>query len=464
MNVHATYRRLVPIVSVLILTMLLLAASVATARADVRDTDLVGSVPLAENQAAREGAPDVLCDFGALMAADGTILWQRASDAVVPMASTTKVMTALVVLDQGNPTDAVTVSQSAAEMDGSTAELAAGDVLSMEQLLYAMMLPSGNDAATALAEHYGGGDVGAFVALMNEKAAQLGMTSTHYSSPSGLSDEDNYTTAIDYLKLVSAAMGHDLFRQVVATPEYSYYSTARGYDIAVYSTDELLYAYEGAIGIKTGFTDAAGYCFIGAAARDGVELYSVVLHSADEWSRFSDTIALMDWGFAHYRNALLLDDQTIVGEAVATSWLDKTIPVRAGENAFACVFDYEPDLVQQVDIHDRGGVIDEGSTLGSVRWLRDGDVVAQVNLVSTETVPAPSLIESAQIAWYRFASFFTGDVLSVEQSTYLGDTFPLGGAASPGIARPPMIQGMVPAAEPGDGEAGAGEDALPQAA
>jgi len=450
MNASATYRRfssalLAAVIALVIATGVLLLGP-GQASADVRDTDLAGSVPLSSNQAAREAAPDVQCDYGALMASDGTILWQRASNVQVPMASTTKIMTALVVLSVGSPTDSITVSGNAAYMDGSTAELAEGDVLSMEQLLYAMLLPSGNDAAMALAEYYGGGDTNSFVSLMNEKASELGMESTHYSSPSGLSDDDNYTTASDYLKLVKAAMGNELFRQVVATPAYSYYSTERGYDIEVYSTDELLWSYDGALGVKTGFTDAAGYCFVGAAARDGVELYSVVFHSPDEWSRFSDTMTLMDWGFAHYHNVMLLDRETIVGNAVATSWLDKTVPVRAEQDTYALLFDYEPDLVLDVEIHDRDGVIDRGSNLGSVRWLSGDDVVAQVALVSTENVSAPSIIESMQIGWYRFSSIFTGDVLSVEQSTSIGGTYPLGGAASESVARPPVISNAPEAA------------------
>lgn len=443
MSTHATYRRfssaLLTAAIALVIAMGALLLGTGQASADIRDGDLVGSVPLASNQAAREAAPDVLCDYGALMASDGTILWRRAADVQVPMASTTKVMTALVVLGVGNPSDQIVVSGNAAYTDGSTAELAEGDVLTMEQLLYAMMLPSGNDAATALAEHYGGGDIGAFVSLMNSKASELGMSSTHFSSPSGLSDDDNYTTAFDYLKLVKSAMSNDLFRQVVAATEYTYHSTARDYDVTVYTTDELLWSYEGALGVKTGFTDAAGYCFIGAASRGGVELYSVVFHSADEWSRFSDTMALMDWGFMHYRNVLLLDHEAIVGNAVATSWLDKTVPVRAETDTYALVFDYEPDLVQDVEIHDRDGVIDRGSSLGSVRWLRGDNVVAQVPLVATESVSVPSIIESMQIGWYRFSSIFTGDVLSTEQSTMLGNTFPLGGAESEGIARPPVL-------------------------
>ena len=449
------------------LVALWLLVAPGNALADVRDTDRVGAVELSANPAIHDAAPDVECNFGALMATDGTILWQRDANVQVPMASTTKIMVALVVLDLGSPSDLITVSANAASMEGSTAYLAAGDELTMEQLLYAMLLPSGNDAAVALAEHYAGGDIYGFVALMNAKAAELGMNSTHFSNPSGIEDVDNYTTANDYLKLVAKAMSNRLFRTVVATPEYTYDSTARGVPITVASTNMLLGEYDGAIGVKTGHTDAAGYCFIGAAERDGIGLYSVVLDSPDMWSRFQDTINLWDWGFAHYRRALLLDSQTVVGNAVATSWLDKLVPVVAKEDAYGLVFDYEPDLVQEIDIHDREGVIDRGSAMGTVRWLRNGEVVAQVNLVSSENVDAPSIIESMQIWWHRFAGFFTGDVLSVEQNTLLGDTYPLGSLTGATVASPVKMEVAAPA-EPVVEEQPAPEapanEALPEAA
>ena len=448
-NITAKHRAMRALAAAALLVAFLLAALPLAARADVLDTDRVGSIELATNEAVRAAAPDVNCGFGALMAADGTILWQRAADVPVPMASTTKIMTALVVLGLGQPDDKVVVSEAAAATDGSTAYLTAGDELTTEQMLYAMMLPSGNDAAVALAERYAGGDVNGFVALMNAKASEIGMTSTHFSSPSGLEDQDNYTTATDYLKLVSCAMSNELFRRIVATPEFSYTSTVTGYTVTLQSTDVLLSQYEGMLGVKTGHTDAAGYCFVGAASRDGVELYSVVLNNPTEWGRFTDTVALMDWGFAHYRRALLLGGNAVVGNAVATAWLDRTVPVVAREDAFGLVFDYEPDLVQEVDIHDRGGVIDRGSNMGTVRWLRDGELVTQIDLVAANEVPAPSIIESIQIGWYRFAGFFTGHAPTAEQSVVLGDTFPLGGPAG-NLAVPPSITVQSAAEEPLD--------------
>ena len=295
-------------------------------------------------------------------------------------------------------------------------------------MLYAMMLPSGNDAATALAEHYGGseGEDG-FVGLMNEKAAALGMSNTHFSSPTGLDDEGNYTTVADYLKLVDAAMGSKTFEQVVSTSTFSYTSSQRGYDIDLESTNLLLGDYEGMLGIKTGFTDAAGYCFIGAARRGDITLYTVVFDSSDDWQRFADTQTLLDWGFEHYHKVTLLDTETVVGNAVDTDWLDKTVPVVAAEPVALTVFDYDPDITQTVELNNRGG-IERGIRMGSVTWTRGEDELATVNLVSSVDIAPPDILQSMQIGWTKFASFFTGDKISVEQSVDLAPEYKLIGA------------------------------------
>ncbi|MGI6221879.1 MAG: D-alanyl-D-alanine carboxypeptidase family protein [Coriobacteriales bacterium] len=397
----------------------------AGAQAEVYDTDMVGTIALSQNAQVKEEAPDVVAGYGGLVTSEGKILWARDINAKVPMASTTKIMTALVVLEQGALDDRITVSENAATIGGSTAYLVEGDTLTMQDMLYAMMLPSGNDAATALAEHYGGtqGEAG-FVALMNEKAAALGMSGTHFSSPTGLEDEDNYTTVSDYLKLVTAAMGSKMFTQVVSTPTFAYMSSQRGYEIELESTNLLLEDYDGMIGVKTGYTDAAGYCFVGAAKRGDIALYSVVFDSTDEWQRFADTQELLDWGFEHYRVATLLDTETVVGNAVDTDWLDKTVPVVAAEPVTLTVFDYDPDITQTVELNNRGG-IERGVRMGSVTWTRGEEELASVNLVSSVDIAPPDILQSAQIGWTRFASIFTGDKISVEQSVDLAPTFQL---------------------------------------
>ncbi|MGI6216491.1 MAG: D-alanyl-D-alanine carboxypeptidase family protein, partial [Coriobacteriales bacterium] len=371
-------------------------------------------------------APDVECTCGGLMTYDGKILWTRNSDEKVPIGSTTKIMTALVALENGSLTDKITVSENAASTEGSTANLTEGDVLTLNDMLYAMMLPSGNDAAVAIAEYYGNGDVDNFVKLMNQKASELGMTSTHYSSSNGLEDEDNYSTVTDFFKLVPVAMSNDTFAKIVATESFTYTSTSTGNQVTVENTNEILSTYDGMTGIKTGFTDSAGYCFVGAAERDGIGFYTVVLGDASDWDRFNDTETLLDWGFTHYHKVTLLSSDTQVGSAVATDWLDKTVPVAASNDVKAVVFDYDPDLQQTTTINDRGGAIEKGADMGTVVWTdENGNQVAEAQLVATESVDPPSLFQTLQIWWCRFTTLFTGDDFSVTQSVDLPSVYKL---------------------------------------
>ncbi len=398
------------------------------AQATVYQSDIAGTVTLGSNSVISEGAPSLEATHGALMASDGKILWRRDADTQVPMASTTKIMSALVALENGSLGDTVTISENADSQEGSTAELTAGDTVTLENLIYGMMLPSGNDAAMAVAEHFGSGNSQAFVDMMNAKAQELGMANTHYTSPNGLVDEGNYTTADDYLKLVSAAMANSEFRTVVAQPTYTYTSLGNKLTVKLESTNELLGSYDGANGVKTGFTDAAGYCLVASAERNGEELYAVVFGSSTKNSRFTDAEALLDWGFEHYHTVTLATAGEKVGEGVATAWLDKTVGVAPAQDATALLFDYDPDLEQTVNIEDRDGRIEAGDKMGTMTWSRGDEEVASVDLVATETVEAPNILESVQIWWCRFASVFTGDIVSVEQKVEVGSTFPLIGA------------------------------------
>ncbi len=411
--------------SLFVLTLAILLSMSPCAYASVYPGDIAGTIVLGSNQTVSQAAPSLEAEYGALMASDGKILWRRDSQTQVPMASTTKIMSSLLALEKGSLGDQVTVSENADSQEGSTAGIVAGDTVTLENLIYGMMLPSGNDAAMAVAEHFGSGDSQTFVSMMNDKAQELGMTNTHYTSPNGLVDEGNYTTADDYLKLVGAAMANSDFRTVVSKKSYTYTSIGKNVTTTLQSTNEMLDSYEGANGVKTGFTDAAGYCFVGSAQRDDVELYAVVFNSSTATSRFTDAEALLDWGFSHYHKITLATAEEKVGEAVATSWLDKTVEVAPESDVNALLFDYDSDLAQTVSIENKGGKIEAGTQMGKMTWTRGEEEIASVNLVATQTVEAPNFLETIQIGWCKFASIFTGDSVSVDQKVYVGSTFPL---------------------------------------
>ena len=239
-------------------------------------------------------------------AATGADLWSRSSVTERPMGSITKVMTAYVVIEAGGLNRVITVPKGIVaydkKYDASTAGLVPGEQLTALQLLYALMLPSGCDAAYALASAYGPG-MTAFIAEMNATARALGLTKTHFSDPSGLPDPgeySTYSTARDLVSLGRDAMRLALFRQVVATRQYRVAAGAGHRAHTWNNLNVLLTRYSGAIGIKTGFTAAAGECFLFEARRGGVTLIGVVLHSSadDQAAAFSDATAMLNWGFS----------------------------------------------------------------------------------------------------------------------------------------------------------------------
>jgi serine-type D-Ala-D-Ala carboxypeptidase (penicillin-binding protein 5/6) len=258
--------------------------------------------------AAPVGKPAIGVLAGELInAGTGARLWARDLDARRPMGSITKVMTALVVLRAGDLNRQIKVTKAAVryvEKDGaSSAGLIVGDVLTARQLLEAMLLPSGCDAAYLLADAYGPGRP-AFVAKMNATAATLGMMSTHFTSFDGMpypTEHSTYSTAADLVTLGAAAMRYRVFREIVAQRWYRVRVSASHHGYRWVQTNKLIGSYQGATGIKTGDTKAAGNCLLFQARRDGVTLIGVVLHASPTANPGSAIVAarrLLNWGFA----------------------------------------------------------------------------------------------------------------------------------------------------------------------
>jgi serine-type D-Ala-D-Ala carboxypeptidase (penicillin-binding protein 5/6) len=233
----------------------------------------------------------------------GNILENVNGYKTLPMASTTKIMTALIAIESGNLDQAVTVTQAELDQvpaDASSADLVAGETLTMRQLLYGLMLPSGDDAALVIANAQGG-TTDHFVTLMNLFSERLHLFQTHYDNPHGLNlagDQEHYTSASDLARLAEYAMQIPLFAQIVKTRTYNLPATAGHQAHNWVNTDTLLNTYSGAIGIKTGHTDAAGWCLVFAATRAGHHLIGVVLNDPTEAQRDKDATALLNWGFA----------------------------------------------------------------------------------------------------------------------------------------------------------------------
>lgn len=223
-------------------------------------------------------------------AGSGQVLYERAADERMLIASTTKIMTALVVLERCDLNGLVVIDPAWTGVEGSSMYLTAGQRITVRDLLYGLMLASGNDAAVALA-CYTAGSVEAFAALMNEKAAALGCANTHFTNANGLDDEDHYASARDLALITREALGYDDFRQIVSTTE-------RQIDEQTFENhNRLLRECEGVFGVKTGYTKAAGRTLVTACERDGLTLICVTLSDPDDWA---DHAALYDWAYGCY--------------------------------------------------------------------------------------------------------------------------------------------------------------------
>lgn len=214
------------------------------------------------------------------------------------MASTTKIMTTIVILEKIDLNETVTVSAKAGGTGGSRLGLKRGDKASVRDLLYGLMLRSGNDAAVALAEHVGG-SVKGFAELMNEKASELGLTNTHFVTPHGLDDANHYTTALELAKLTDYAMDNETFAKIVGTKSTTIYINNQPRQIN--NTNELLGVLNGVVGVKTGFTNNAGRCLVTETKRNNMDIITVVLGADTKKDRTKDSVNLIEYTFSKYK-------------------------------------------------------------------------------------------------------------------------------------------------------------------
>lgn len=214
------------------------------------------------------------------------------------MASTTKIMTTIVILEKADLNEKVTVSAKAGGTGGSRLGLKRGDKASVRDLLYGLMLRSGNDAAVALAEHVGG-SVKGFAELMNEKAIELGLTNTHFVTPHGLDDANHYTTALELAKLTDYAMDNETFARIVGTKSTTIYINNQPRQIN--NTNELLGVLNGVVGVKTGFTNNAGRCLVTETKRNNMDIITIVLGADTKKDRTKDSVNLIEYTFSKYK-------------------------------------------------------------------------------------------------------------------------------------------------------------------
>lgn len=332
----------------------------------------------------RSAAPeDISAKSAVLMdAASGRLLYEKNGFERLPMASTTKIMTALLVIENCGLGESVTVSPTAASVEGSSLWLEAGENLTVEQLLYGLMLKSGNDAAVALAEKTAGSEE-AFVALMNARARELGLGNTGFKTPNGLDADGHHTTACDLATLTRRAMQNPVFKKIVSTKETSIPWAGRRWDRALKNHNKLLWSYDGCVGVKTGFTKKAGRCLVSAAEREGRTLICVTLNAPNDWD---DHKRLLDYGFGEFASAAIAKK----GERHSS--------VTVGDSEIGLVFaedfttSLRPDEAESVEVRREMGEITlpvkKGRRLATAAIFADGEYLGSVGLLADRSVEA----------------------------------------------------------------------------
>lgn len=309
-------------------------------------------------------------------AATGRVLFEYNADEQSLIASTTKIMTALVVCEQCNVLDRMRIPKEAVGIEGSSMYLQEGEILTVQELLYGLMLHSGNDAAVALAL-YCGGTVEGFAQLMNDKARQLGMENSHFVNPNGLDAPNHYSTARDLAILAAYAMENPIFRQTVSTKNISIGQRH------LRNHNKLLWQVDGADGVKTGYTRAAGRILVSSAVRDGRRLIAVTLNAPDDWLDHSKLLNQGFDGFAHRR---ILTKGEIVGFVEIAGGQSGCVQLLSAED-----FDYAvaPDEVVSFIVPGPGFVyapVAEGGDAGYGHVCIDGKDVGNVRLIYGETI------------------------------------------------------------------------------
>ena len=309
-------------------------------------------------------------------AATGRILYEKNADSRSLIASTTKIMTALVVCEQCNVLDRMRIPKEAVGIEGSSMYLQEGEVLTIQELLYGLMLHSGNDAAVALAI-YCGGTVEGFAEMMNDKARQIGMQNSHFENPNGLDAPGHYSTARDLAMLAAYAMQNPIFSKTVSTKNIT---IGQRY---LHNHNKLLWQVEGADGVKTGYTRAAGRILVSSALRDGRRLVAVTINAPDDWH---DHAMLLEQGFSGFAHRNILQEGQIIGSLEIAGGNCGHVQLLAAED-----FDYAlaPDEKVSLLIPGTGFVyapVTAGADAGFVHVCVDGKSVGKVPLIYGATI------------------------------------------------------------------------------
>lgn len=362
----------------------------AACEGQVMTNNISGTDDFAYYVPANDALPSVTAKSAIVIEAlTGRVLYSRNADALCYPASTTKIMTLIMALEKGNLDDVTKVSVNAADTEGSTVWLEYDERVKIRDLLYGMMLVSGNDAAAAIAEHYMGSSAN-YAEKMTNRAHELGAVHTNFRNVSGLPDPQHYTTARDLAMLTAYGYSIPGFEDIVSSKNHMMLREREPYNRDVENENILLWIYNGANGVKTGYTDDAGRCLVSAAKRNGIQLIAVVFDSLYMWN---DSIAMLNYGFQN------IEPVTVVKKGSKAA----VVPIRGGSKKMVdlvaedsvvlpkCKTDRDKYDVKY-DVPDTlNAGIHRGDVVGNEIILYNGKQVASVSLIASESIERKSL-------------------------------------------------------------------------
>ena len=337
----------------------------------------------------------------------GNVIWGKQENKRTAMASTTKIMTAIVLLENSDLNQTITVSAKAAGTGGSRLGLKKNDKITIRDLLYGLMLKSGNDSAVAIAETVGG-SVEGFAEMMNAKAKELGLENTHYVTPHGLDNPEHYTTAYELAKLADYALKNDTFAKVVNTKNYTV--TINGYPKNISNTNELLGYLDGVNGVKTGFTNNAGRCLVTSVNRNNFEIITVVLQADTKKFRTADSIKLIEYVYKNYE---LLNIKEIVDEKFV-KWCEInknriTINKCKNNNMNLYISNLKNDIIpvkkediDKVDIEINNlfyfeAPVEKDTIIGSLKVVLEGEIIDVIEVKNSNIVEKKDVLDYIKI-------------------------------------------------------------------
>ena len=348
---------------------------------------------------ASTGEPDIQAKAAVLIdESSGRVLFAKNPHLRLPQASTTKMMTCLLVIENGDLDKEVRISKHAAETGESSICLEEGEVLTREDLLYALMLASANDAAVALAESVAGSEE-KFVELMNKRAKELKLYDTHFVNPHGLDAEGRYSSAYDLAILAREGLSNELFSHVVTTIEWTVPWSGHPWDRYLYNRNKLLTTYQGARGVKTGYTSKAGLCLVGAAQRGKLKLISAVMNSPNV---YDDTQKLLDYGFNNFE-AVVVEEAKRVSDVKVKGGTKTSVSIKPEQEVVVAVLPEEKEQLSfKLEIPDQlEAPVKKGEVVGKGRVLLNGKELTEIDYLAQETIPQKPPIWTRVFNWLK---------------------------------------------------------------